>query len=113
MKGVNKVILVGNLGDEPEIKNLDNAVKVAKFSLATNETYKDPTGQSHTQTEWHNIVLWRGLAELAEKYLHKGSMIYLEGKIKTRNYEDKQGDKRYVTEIIGDQVVMLDKPNPS
>lgn len=110
MKGVNKVILVGNLGDEPEIKNLDNNVKVVKFSLATNETYKDHTGQSHTHTDWHSIVLWRGLAELAEKYLHKGSMIYLEGKIKTRNYEDKQGEKRYVTEIIGENVVLLDKP---
>ncbi|MCP9765631.1 single-stranded DNA-binding protein [Lacihabitans soyangensis] len=111
MKGVNKVILVGNLGDDPEIKNLEGNVKVAKFSLGTNETFRDSNGQSQTQTEWHNIVFWRGLADFAEKYLHKGSMVYLEGKIKTRNYEDKRGEKRYVTEIIGENVVMLDKPN--
>jgi single-strand DNA-binding protein len=84
---------------------------VAKFGLATNETFRDSNGQNQTQTEWHNVVVWRGLADFAEKYLHKGSMIYLEGKIKTRNYEDKQGEKRYVTEIIGENVVMLDKPN--
>jgi single-strand DNA-binding protein len=111
MKGVNKVILVGNLGDDPQIKNLDGNVKVAKFSLATNETFKDSNGQNQTQTEWHSVVVWRGLADFAEKYLYKGSMVYLEGKIKTRNYEDKQGEKRYVTEIIGENVVMLDKPN--
>jgi single-strand DNA-binding protein len=111
MKGVNKVILVGNLGDNPEIKTLDGNIKVAKFSLATNETFRDSNGQNQTLTEWHNIVVWRGLADLAEKYLHKGSTIYIEGKIKTRSYEDSHGDKRYVTEIIGDQVVMLDKPN--
>lgn len=84
---------------------------MAKFGLATNETFRDSNGQNQTQTEWHNVVVWRGLADFAEKYLHKGSMIYLEGKIKTRNYEDKQGEKRYVTEIIGENVVMLDKPN--
>jgi single-strand DNA-binding protein len=111
MKGVNKVILVGNLGDDPQIKNLDGNVKVAKFSLATNETFRDSNGQNQTQTEWHSVVVWRGLADFAEKYLHKGSMVYLEGKIKTRNYEDKQGEKRYVTEIIGENVVMLDKPS--
>jgi single-strand DNA-binding protein len=111
MKGVNKVILVGNLGDEPEIKNLEGNVKVAKFSLATNETFRDSNGQNQTQTEWHSIVVWRGLADFAEKYLHKGSLVYLEGKIKTRNYEDKRGEKRYVTEILGENVVMLDKPN--
>jgi single-strand DNA-binding protein len=111
MKGVNKVILVGNLGDNPEIKNLEDNVKVAKFSLATSEIFRDPNGQNQTQTEWHNVVLWRGLADLAEKYLHKGSMVYLEGKIKTRSYEDKQAVKRYVTEIIAEQLVMLDKPS--
>jgi single-strand DNA-binding protein len=109
MKGVNKVILVGNLGDDPEIRNLDGNLKVAKFSLATNETYKDSNGQVQTQTDWHIIVVWRGLADLAEKYLHKGSMVYLEGKLKTRSYEDKQGEKRYVTEVIGENIVMLDK----
>ena len=109
MKGVNKVILVGNLGDDPEIKNLEGNVKVAKFGLATNETFRDSNGQNQTQTEWHNVVVWRGLADFAEKYLHKGSLVYLEGKIKTRNYEDKRGEKRYVTEILGENVVMLDK----
>ena len=109
MKGVNKVILVGNLGNDPEVKNLEGNVKVAKFSLATNETFRDTNGQNQTQTDWHNIVVWRGLADFAEQYLHKGSMVYLEGKIKTRNYEDKQGEKRYVTEIICEQIVMLDK----
>lgn len=78
--------------------------------MATSESFKDEKGQKHTSTEWHSIVLWRGLAELAEKHLHKkGSLIYVEGKLKTRHFDDKNGDKKYVTEIIGDQVIMLDK----
>ncbi len=109
MRGINKVILVGNLGNDPEIKTLDDRVKVAKFSLATSETYRDKNGQNQTQTDWHNVVLWRGLAELAEKYLAKGSKIYLEGKIKYRSFEDKGGEKRFVTEIVGDNLVLLDK----
>lgn len=110
MKGLNKVTLIGNLGNNPEIQNLENNIKVAKFSLATSETFKDENGKSHSSTEWHSIVLWRGLAELAEKYLRKGSMIYLEGKIKTRSYIDKNNEKRFVTEIIGESFLMLDKP---
>ena len=109
MKGLNKITLIGNLGKDPEVQTLEGNIKVAKFSLATSESYKDDKGQRHTQTEWHSVVLWRGLAELAEKYLHKGSTVYLEGKNKTRSYDDKQGVKRYVTEIIGEQVLLLDK----
>jgi single-strand DNA-binding protein len=110
MRGLNKVTLIGNLGKDPEIQNLENNVKVAKFSLATTESYKDDNGQNHSATEWHSVVLWRGLADLAEKYLRKGSMVYLEGKIKTRSYMDKNNEKRFVTEIIGESFLMLDKP---
>ena len=94
MKGLNKVLLLGNLGKDPEVQTLEGHIKVAKCTLATTEAYKDENGQVHSQTEWHNIVLWRGLAELAEKYLKKGSMVHVEGKNRTRSYEDKQGVKR-------------------
>jgi len=107
MAGINKVIFVGNLGKDPEIRSLDNGVKVASFSLATSESYKNKEGQRIEQTEWHNIVMWRGLAEVAEKYLKKGSQIYLEGKIRTRSWDDKEGNKRYTTEIIADTFTML------
>lgn len=109
MKGLNKVLLIGNLGKDPEVQTLEGNIKVAKFSLATTEGYKDDKGQHHTQTEWHSIVLWRGLAELAEKYLKKGSMVHIEGKNRTRSYEDKQGVKRYVTEVVGEEIILLDK----
>ncbi len=109
MRGLNKVLLIGNLGSDPEIKLLEGNIKVAKFSLATTESYKDENGQTHANTEWHSIVLWRGLADLAEKYLHKGSLVHIEGKIKTRSYDDKQGNKRYVTEVIVEQLILLDK----
>jgi len=107
MAGINKVILVGKLGADPEIRTFDNGIKKASFSLATGESYKDKEGNRVDQTEWHNIALWRGQAEVAEKYLHKGSKIYLEGKIRTRSYE-KDGIKKYFTEIQGDNFVMLD-----
>jgi single-strand DNA-binding protein len=107
MAGVNKVILVGNLGEDPKVKYLDNGVAVANFSLATTENYKNKKGERVSQTEWHNIVLWRGLAEIAEKYLKKGSSIYIEGKIKTRKWEDKEGVTKYSTEILGDNMTML------
>ena len=107
MAGVNKVILVGNLGKDPEVRYLDNGVAVANFSLATTETYKNKEGDRISQTEWHNIVLWRGLAEVAEKYLKKGAPIYIEGKIKTRKWEDKEGNARYNTEILADNMTML------
>ena len=107
MAGVNKVILVGNLGKDPEVKYLDSGVAVANFSLATTENYKNKEGERVSQTEWHNIVLWRGLAEVAEKYLKKGSSVYIEGKIKTRKWEDKEGANRYNTEILADNMTML------
>lgn len=109
MRGVNKVILIGNLGREPDLQHLEGNIAVAKFPLATTETYKDKTGTLISQTEWHTVVLWRGLADLAQKYLHKGSLIYLEGRIKTRTWEDKDKNRRFSTEIIGDNLVMLDK----
>ncbi len=107
MAGVNKAILIGNLGKDPEVRQLESGVKVATFSLATSETYKTKDGNKVEQTEWHNIVLWRGLAEVAEKYLKKGNPLYVEGRIRTRSWEDKEGNRRYTTEIIGDNMTML------
>jgi single-strand DNA-binding protein len=107
MSGVNKVILVGRLGKDPEVRNLENGATVANFTMATSETYKDrTTGERKEITEWHNVVLWRGLAEVAQKYLHKGDMVYVEGKLRTRSWE-KEGVTRYTTEIIGDNMTML------
>jgi len=107
MAGVNKVILIGNLGKDPEVRHLDNGATVANFSIATTETYKDRnSGERVDQTEWHNIVLWRGLAEVAEKYLNKGDSVYIEGKLRTRSWE-KDGVTRYTTEVVGDQMTML------
>jgi len=108
MAGVNKVILIGNLGRDPEIMTFDNGVKKASFSLATTESYKNRDGNRVDQTEWHNIILWRGLAEVAEKFLKKGNSVYIEGKIRTRSYE-QDGVKKYVTEIFGDNMTMLGK----
>ena len=107
MAGVNKVMLIGNLGKDPEVRYIDNGVAVANFSLATTENYKNKEGERVSQTEWHNIVLWRGLAEVAEKYLKKGSSVYIEGKIKNRKWEDKEGNTRYNTEILADYMTML------
>jgi single-strand DNA-binding protein len=109
MRGINKVILIGNLGKEPDLQHLEGNIAVAKFPLATTETYKDKNGNLVSQTEWHTVVLWRGLAELAQKYLHKGSLVYIEGRIRTRNWEDKDKNKRFSTEIVGDNLVMLEK----
>lgn len=107
MSGVNKVILIGRLGKDPEVRNLDNGAVVANFSIATSESYKDrTTGEKKEITEWHNIVLWRGLAEIAQKYLRKGDMVYIEGKLRTRSWE-KDGVTRYTTEIVGDNMNML------
>jgi single-strand DNA-binding protein len=113
MRGVNRVILIGNLGKDPEVQHLDGNIAVAKFPLATTETHKDKNGNLVSQTEWHTIVLWRGLAELALKYLHKGSLVYIEGRLRTRNWEDKDKNKRSITEIVGDNLVMLDKRKES
>ena len=107
MSGVNKVILVGRLGKDPEVRHLENGATVANFSMATSETYKDrQTGERREQTEWHNVVLWRGLAEVAERYVKKGDMIYVEGKLRTRSWE-KDGVTRYTTEVVGDNMTML------
>ena len=112
MAGINKAILVGNLGKDPEMRYTPNGVAVCSFPMATSETYKDRnSGERVTQTEWHNIVIWRGMAETAEKYLRKGSQVYIEGKIKTRSWEDQQGQKRYTTEIVADVMQLLDRPN--
>jgi len=105
--GVNKVILVGNLGKDPEIKHFDNGGVKASFPLATSESFKDKSGNRVEQTEWHNVVLWRSQAEFAEKYLKKGYTIYVEGKLKTRNWEDQNQVKKYITEVVGDTVSIL------
>ncbi len=106
MAGINKVILVGNLGRDPEVKTTESGAKYARFSLATTESYKDKSGEKKDRTEWHNILCWRGLAEIAEKYLTKGSQIYLEGKIRTSTWEDN-GQKRNSVEIVVDTFTML------
>ena len=107
MAGVNKVILVGNLGKDPEVRHLEGGNSVANFTLATNEYYKDKQGARVERTEWHNISAWRGLAELAEKYLKKGSQVYVEGKLRTRQYQDKDQQTRYITEIIAEEISLL------
>ena len=111
MRGVNRVMLIGNLGKDPDVQYLEGNIGVAKFSLATTETYKDRSGKLISQTEWHTVVLWRGLADLAEKYLHKGSLVYIEGRLRTRSWEDKEGNKKFATEVVGDNLIMLDKRN--
>lgn len=109
---VNKVILVGNLGKDPEVRHLENGAAVANFSIATSETYKDrKTGEKVSQTEWHNIVAWRGLAEIAERYLKKGHKVYIEGKLKTRSWQDQDGNNKYSTEVITDNLTMLGSAN--
>lgn len=111
MRSLNKVTLIGNLGKEPDFQQLEGGVSLAKFSLATTESYRDKNGDLQHHTEWHSVVAWRTIADIAGKYLKKGSRIYLEGKIKTRHYEDKDGIKRYVTEIIAEELMMLDTPS--
>ena len=106
MAGINRVILVGNLGKDPDVITFENGVKKASFSLATSESYKNKEGNRVDQTEWHNIVMWRGLADIAERFLKKGNQIYLEGKLKTRSYE-QDGNKKYITEIFVDNMTML------
>lgn len=109
MRGVNRVMLIGNLGKDPDVQYLEGNIGVAKFSLATTETYKDRGGKLVSQTEWHTVVLWRGLADLAQKFLHKGSLVYIEGRLRTRSWEDKEGNKKFATEVVGDNLIMLDK----
>lgn len=112
MPGINKVILVGNLGKDPEVRYLEGGIAVANFPVATTESFRDKMGNKQEQTEWHQIVLWRKLAEVAEKYLRKGQQVYIEGKIRSHSWEDKEGNKRYTTEIFGDVLTILSKLNP-
>ena len=105
-RGVNKVILVGNLGKDPDVQTFETYKKAA-FSLATTETTRDRDGNDLQHTEWHNVVVWRGLAEIAEQYLHKGSQVYIEGKLRTRSFDGKDGIKKYITEIQADNIILL------
>jgi single-strand DNA-binding protein len=106
---VNKVILVGHVGQDPEVRYLDNNTPVCTIRMATSDVYKNKSGERVTTTEWHNVVLWRGLAEVAEKYVKKGSQIYIEGKLRTRSWDDKDKIKRYTTEIVADVMQLLGK----
>jgi single-strand DNA-binding protein len=106
MSGINKVILVGHLGKDPEVRHLDGGVTVASFPLATSESY-NKDGRKIEQTEWHNIVMWRGLADVASKYLKKGKLVYIEGKLRTRHFEDKEGHKKYTTEVVAENFTLL------
>ncbi len=109
MRGINKVILIGNAGNDPEFKTLQDGTPVAKLALATTETYRLKNGETQSRTDWHTIILWRGLAGLAKEYVRRGSLLYVEGKLRNRQYEDKDGQKKYVTEILAEQVLLLDK----
>ncbi len=111
MAGVNKVILIGNLGSDPEVRTIESGAKVANFSIATSERFKDKNGNQVDRTEWHNIVMWRGLAEIAEKYLKKGSQVFVEGKLRTRSWDDQNGNKRYTTEVLVDNMTLLGRPD--
>ncbi len=112
-RSVNKAILIGNLGKDPELRYTNSGVAVATFSVATNESWKDPEGNLQERTQWHNIVAWKKLAEICGEYLKKGGKIYLEGRLQYRNYDDKNGVKRYITEIVMDEMVMLDSKGSS
>jgi len=110
MGSLNKVMIIGNLGKDPEVRAVTSGAKVANFSVATTESYTDKTGQKVDKTEWHNIVMWRGLAEVAEKYLRKGAQVYVEGRLQTRSWDDQNGQRKYMTEIVADNMVMLGRP---
>ena len=107
---LNKVILIGNLGADPESREMPDGTKLTKFSIATTERYTNKEGEKISNTEWHNIVLWSPLAEIAESYLKKGSQLYLEGKISNRSYEDKDGVKKYISEVVGRDITLLGRP---
>jgi single-strand DNA-binding protein len=106
MSGINKVILVGHLGKDPEARTLEGGVSVVSFPLATSETF-NKDGRKVEQTEWHNIVMWRGLADVAAKFLQKGKLVYIEGKLRTRSFEDKEGIKKYTTEVVAENFTLL------
>jgi single-strand DNA-binding protein len=109
----NRVQLIGNLGADPEIKSFDNDRKMARISIATNEVYTNNKGERVEETQWHTVIAWGKLAEIAEKYLHKGSEVALEGKLVNRSWETKEGEKRYVTEVVAAELVMLGKKQPA
>jgi len=107
-KSLNKVMLIGNLGKDPELRYTANGVAVASFSIATSESWKDQDGNMQERTEWHNIIAWRKLGEICAEWLKKGKKVFIEGKIQNRNYDDKNGVKRYITEIVAESLIMLD-----
>jgi single-strand DNA-binding protein len=109
----NKVQLIGNLGNAPEVKNTENGKKLARFSMATNETYRDRTGRKETETTWHNIIAWGKVAEIAEKFLTKGKEVAIEGKLVNRSYTDKDGIKRYITEVQVSELLMIGSEKPA
>lgn len=109
MRGLNKVTLIGRLGRDPEVKYFESGTAKANFPLATSETYTNKEGQRVENTEWHNIIFWRQLAGIAEKYLKKGSLVFIEGKLRTRSWDDQDGNKKYITEIEGNNLIMLDR----
>ncbi|MEO7313770.1 MAG: single-stranded DNA-binding protein [Ginsengibacter sp.] len=109
MRGINKVILLGNTGKDPEYKTLQDGTPVAKLTLATTETFRLKNGETQTKTEWHTIIAWRGLATLVNDFVRKGSLLYVEGKLHNRTFEDTAGQQKYVTEIVADQILLLDK----
>jgi single-strand DNA-binding protein len=109
MRGLNRVTLIGNCGKEPEYKQLEDGTPVAKIALATTEIFRLKTGETQSRTDWHTIILWRGLAGLAKEYVRKGNLLYVEGKLRNRQYDDKDGVKKYVAEIVAEQVILLDK----
>jgi single-strand DNA-binding protein len=113
MAGLNRVLLLGRLGKDPEVKSIGSGTKVANFSIATSETYKDRDGNKQEKTEWHNIVMWRGLADIAERYLRKGSQVFIEGKLQTRSWENQEGKRQYITEIVADGMQMIGSRNDS
>lgn len=113
MSSVNKVILIGRLGKDPEIRYTNDSTPVANFAIATSEYYKDRNGEKKESTEWHNIVAWKQLAEISEKFLTKGKLVYIEGKLRTRSWEDRDGNKKYATEIVADTLTMLAKQEES
>lgn len=109
MRGFNRVTLIGNSGKEAEFKMLEDETQVAKFSIATTETYRLKNGDTQSRTDWHTIIAWRGLATLAHQFIKKGSLVFIEGKLRNRQYADKEGNKKYVTEIVAEQILLLDK----
>lgn len=109
MRGINKVLLIGNAGKAAEYKTLQDGTPVAKLAIATTETFRLNNGETQSRTDWHTVIVWRALATFARQYIKKGALLYIEGKLRTRQYEDKDGQKKFVTEVVAAQIVLLDK----